>query len=277
MPRKIGKAEIIIGFLAVLSIFIIILGNIMLARGRFPVGVYTVDLIICVVFAVDFAKRLRQGDSARAFLKRNWYELLAMIPAVALDLLVGMPILSAGLRALRLVRFVRVVLVAARLKRTFSVAGRFIERSQLVYLVIITAGVVLAAAFAVLAIEFRFEESPVNGISDALWWSLSTVTTVGYGDVVPATPLGRIIGMLLMVVGIGVMAALISQVSAALVESRTARIRQPVRKQARKGIAVLQETLGRLGGLTDAELAGLLHDILEERHAGRGVPGESAA
>jgi voltage-gated potassium channel len=273
MPRKIGKAEIIIGFLAVLSIFIVILGNIMLARGRFPVGVYTVDLIICVVFAVDFAKRLRQGDSARAFLKRNWYELPAMIPAVALDLLVGMPILSAGLRALRLVRFVRIVLVAARLKRTFSVAGRFIERSQLVYLVIITAGVVLAAAFAVLAIEFRFEESPVNGISDALWWSLSTVTTVGYGDVVPATPLGRIIGMLLMVVGIGVMAALISQVSAALVESRTARIRQPVRRQARKGIAVLQETLGRLGDLSDAELAGLLHDILEERHAGRGAPG----
>ncbi len=280
MPRKVGKAEIIIGFLAVLSIFLVVLGNIMLARGRVPVGVYTVDLIICAVFAWDFVKRLRKEHSTRAFLKMYWYELLAMVPAVVLDMVVGLPILSIGLRALRLVRFVRIVLNAARLRRTVSVADRFIDRSQLVYLAIITAGLVIAAAFAVLAIEFRFEASPIKTVSDALWWSLATVTTVGYGDIVPATALGRIIGMFLMVVGIGVMAALISQVSAALVESRLQKVRRVRRSRSTieaSNIAGLQEAVVRVGELTDAELAGLLHELIEAHRAGGLSRGESTA
>ncbi|MCK5584914.1 hypothetical protein KAJ02_02470, partial [Candidatus Bipolaricaulota bacterium] len=60
MPRKTAKTEVIIGFLAVLSIFIVVLGNMMLAQGRVPVGVYTVDFVICVVFAGDCVKRLRK-------------------------------------------------------------------------------------------------------------------------------------------------------------------------------------------------------------------------
>lgn len=263
MPTKVSRTEIAIGFLAVLSIFLAVLGNIMLARGRFPVGVYTVDLFICALFAWDFVKRLRASQSRQRFLRQYWYELLAMVPALALHLLAGIPALSAGLRALRLVRFARVVLVASRLRRTFSVADRFVEHSQLLYLVTIAAGTVVAAAFAVLTIEFRAPGSQIQGISDALWWALSTVTTVGYGDIVPATPLGRIIGMVLMVVGIGVMAALISQVSATLVESRLARIRRPRAATSAAAVARLQATVGRVGELTDVELATLLRELVE--------------
>ena len=273
MPRKVSKAEVIIGFLAVLSIFLVVLGNIMLSRGRFPIGVYTVDLAICGVFVWDFITRARQAKAVRQFFKTNWYEPLAMIPAVIFDLMAGLPLLSAGLRMLRLVRFARVVLVAARLRRTFAVADRFAERSNLLYLVVVTTGLVLAAAFAVLAIEFRFEASPIKSVADALWWSLATVTTVGYGDIVPATPLGRLIGMFLMVVGIGAMAALISQVSAALVESRMSKT--TTSGQARnKDLESLSETLGRLPQLSDAELGGLIRDIVYV-HGGAKTQGRS--
>ncbi len=263
MPARVSKSEVLIGFLALLSIFLVVLGNIMLSKGRFPIGVYTVDLVICGVFAWDFVRRLRSSEAKRHFWRQSWYEPLAMVPAVALDLLAGLPLLSTGLRALRLVRFVRVVLVASRLRRTFSVADRFVARSQLLYLAVIVAGVVVAAAFAVLAIEFQSPESQIDGVSDALWWALSTVTTVGYGDIVPATPLGRIVGMLLMVVGIGVMAALISQVSATLVESRLARSRG--RRPALPAAVMerLQSEVGRVGDLSDVELATLLREIVE--------------
>ena len=263
MPAKVSKTEIAIGFLAVLSIFLTVLGNIMIAKGRFPVGVYTIDLFICGLFAWDFVKRLRKSQSRRSFWRQSWYEPLAIVPAIALDVLVGLPVLSAGLRALRLVRFVRVVLVASRLRRTFSVADRFIEHSRLLYLVTIAAGIVVAAAFAVLTIEFRAPGSQIQGVSDALWWALSTVTTVGYGDIVPATPLGRIIGMVLMVVGIGVMAALISQVSATLVETRLARTRRVRSTVSPTAVARLQATVGRVGELTDVELATLLRELVE--------------
>ena len=263
VPSKVSRSEVLIGFLAVLSIFLVVLGNMMTARGRFPIGVYTIDLVICGVFAWDFVKRLRSSEARGRFWRESWYEPLAMVPALALDLLAGLPVLSAGLRVLRLVRFARVVLVASRLRRTFSVADRFARRSQLLYLIVLAAGVVLAAAFAVLAIEFDSPESQIVGVSYALWWALSTVTTVGYGDIVPATPPGRIVGMLLMVVGIGVMAALISQVSATLVESRMGRERGQHPSAPTAVVARLQATVGRVGDLSDVELATLLREIVE--------------
>jgi voltage-gated potassium channel len=115
----------------------------------------------------------------------------------------------------------------------------------------------------VLAIESKSPESQMNGISDALWWALSTVTTVGYGDIVPLTPVGRIVGMLLMVVGIGVMAALISQVSATIVESRLAKPRDPRGGVPGEDVARLQTMVARVGDLTDVELAALLRGIVE--------------
>ena len=274
MPQKVSRTEILIGFLAVLSIFLVVLGNVMLQKGRFPIGVYTVDLVICGVFALDYIKRLRASESTRRFVKRNWYEPLAMIPAIALHLIAVLPIFSAGLRALRLVRFVRVVLVAVRLRRVFTIADRFVERSRLLYLVVIVSGVVLAAAFAVLAIEFHDPASPIKHISDALWWSLATVTTVGYGDIVPASQLGRSIGMLLMVVGIGVMAVLISQVSATLVESRMARSKQPVETPPETDVGRLQDAVGHIGELSDTELVGLLKEIVTAHGRGRVPEGE---
>ena len=263
MPARVSRTEVLIGFLAVLSIVLVVLGSMMISKGRFPVGVYAVDLVICGVFGWDFAKRLRKSESKREFWWRSWYETLAMVPAIALDLLAGLPVLSTGLRALRLVRFVRVALVATRLGRTFSVADRFVARSQLLYLVIIVAGIVVAAAFSVLAIESGSPESQMDGISDALWWALSTVTTVGYGDIVPNTPAGRIVGMLLMVVGIGVMAALISQVSATIVESRLAKAREPRGGVPGEEVARLQTMVARVGDLTDVELATLLRGIVD--------------
>ena len=272
MSRNASRTEVLIGFLAVLSIFLVVLGNIMLHKGRFPIGVYTIDLFICGIFAWDFARRAGASDARGQFFRRNWYEPLSMVPAVALDLTIGLPIVSVGLRALRLVRFVRVVMAAVRLRRTFAVADRFAERSHLLYLVVITAGIVIAAAFAVLAIEFRLEISPINSVSDALWWSLATVTTVGYGDIVPATVLGRVIGMLLMVVGIGVMATLISQVSAALVESRMGKRAAPPAVAEGK-IESLVQMVGNLPQLSDVELGTLLRDIIDvhrQAHTGGG-------
>ena len=128
---------------------------------------------------------------------------------------------------------------------------------------VIAAGIVIAAAFSVLAIEFKSPGSQIDGVSDALWWALSTVTTVGYGDIVPATPVGRIVGMLLMVVGIGVMAALISQVSATLVESRLARARGQRSGVRVEDVARLPAMVARLVDLTDGELATLLRGIVE--------------
>ncbi len=92
---------------------------------------------------------------------------------------------------------------------------------------------------------------------------------MGYGDIVPASQLGRSIGMLLMVVGVGVMAALISQVSATLVESRMARSKQPVETLPETDVGRLQDAVGHIGELSDTELVVLLKEIVAAHGRGR--------
>ena len=69
-------------------------------------------------------------------------------------------------------------------------------------------------------IESPHEGAQITSLIDAFWWVTATVTTVGYGDVVPVTEIGRIMGIGLMFVGISIIGTIISSVGAMLIGSR---------------------------------------------------------
>ncbi len=69
-------------------------------------------------------------------------------------------------------------------------------------------------------IESPHENAQITNLLDAFWWASATVTTVGYGDVVPVTELGRLMGIILMFVGIAIIGAFISALGALLIGSR---------------------------------------------------------
>jgi voltage-gated potassium channel len=66
-----------------------------------------------------------------------------------------------------------------------------------------------------------------DGVGDALWWAMQTVTTVGYGDVVPEHATGRLIGVLLMLQGIALLTVITASVTATLIEQARRRRSQP--------------------------------------------------
>jgi voltage-gated potassium channel len=87
------------------------------------------------------------------------------------------------------------------------------------------ATIVVAVAGGILAWALDRQDFPTIG--QGLWWSLQTVTTVGYGDVVPHRTEGRVIGGVVMLTGVAFIAVITSSVTAALIESARQRRRSP--------------------------------------------------
>jgi len=84
---------------------------------------------------------------------------------------------------------------------------------------------VFLGAFAEYIVESSIQGSKINSFGDALWWSIVTVTTVGYGDIYPITTLGRIIASILMIIGIMILGLFISTLGNSLIESRLNKFR----------------------------------------------------
>lgn len=107
------------------------------------------------------------------------------------------------LRAMRLLRVFRLVR-AERAARAFGILARVVQakRSELGVTIAILSVAVVIAAGAVYTAEHTQPGTPFTSIPRAMWWSIVTITTVGYGDMTPATPIGQVIGGIVAFLGI---------------------------------------------------------------------------
>lgn len=144
----------------------------------------------------------RPGPALWAILRRK----LAYVtsPMAIVDLLAILP-------SYRPLRFLRLFLLFRLLKlfrytRSLNVFGQVLveKRFELMTLSLFVGSVVLIATIAIYLFEADAPESKVQTLMDALYWAVITVTTVGYGDIVPLTPEGRVVAMVLVFAGIGV-------------------------------------------------------------------------
>ena len=152
---------------------------------------------VWVAFAVDFAARLWLADERWSYARRHWYDVA----------LVVLPML----RPLRLLRLLALARVLNR-----SVASSLVGKVS-TYVVGVAVVAVALGAIAVLDAEQEATDANITTFGDALWWSATTVTTVGYGDHFPVTNEGRFIAVALMVVGIAMVGAVTASVAAWMV------------------------------------------------------------
>lgn len=157
-----------------------------------------VDLLACAAFFIDFVVRFRRAESKRAFMRWGWIDLLACVPnidALRVGRFVGI------LRVLRLLRGVR------SLQRLLGMVFATKARGGLASVAMAMFLLVVFSSIAILLCE-RGEQANIRSAGDAIWWSVTTVTTVGYGDRYPVTPEGRMVAMALMLAGVGMFGAL---------------------------------------------------------------------
>jgi len=169
-----------------------------------------IDLGFCTVFVVDFVARYRRATHKWRFVKRNWIDLLGSIPLVG-------PLRTA--RAIRLVRLVRLTRIAALTRRLMRRYDIPVPGRALWNLAIVTTVIWLGAAGLFYYFEHGVNEGIV-GLDDALWWSMTTLSTVGYGDLYPESPGGRVVAIATMILGIGVLGTLAATLATALIDIR---------------------------------------------------------
>jgi voltage-gated potassium channel len=112
---------------------------------------------------------------------------------------------------------------------------------------VIIAGYTALVTFAGALVGWLADRKDFDSFGDALWWALQTVTTVGYGDVVPSSGTGRVIGAFVMISGIAFLTVITAAVTAALIEA--ARRRQPPPPDREQLAELMKEMSARLAAI----------------------------
>jgi voltage-gated potassium channel len=151
-----------------------------------------VDFFVCIIFLADFAIRFRQARSKLRFMRWGWIDLLSSIP-------LWEP-LRWG-RSVRVVRILRVLRAFRSMRHLFAFLYRDRTKGTLATAGLAVCLLIIGASIAILIVE-KGENSTIKTPFDAIWWSVSTITTVGYGDAIRSTIEGKVVAMILMVAGI---------------------------------------------------------------------------
>ncbi len=203
-----------------LSVIAVVLESVASLESRYSAAFLWFEVFTVAVFTFEYALRVWSSVESTpggvSGLNALWHRLRYMISAYALiDLVAFLPfyLLAFGLlgdvdmRFLRAVRLLR-VLKLTRYSRAFDLLiTTFNENiSALAASFFILLTVILLAATGMYYFERESQPIAFGSIPAAMWWSFSTLTTVGYGDVTPITATGKVFGALITVVGIGMVA-----------------------------------------------------------------------
>ncbi len=157
------------------------------------------DNFVCVLFLMDFFISLYRAPDRWKYLARwGWLDLISSIPTVGL--------LRSG-RVARMVRILRVIRGFRATKTISQIILRHRAENTLLALATVVFLVIIFSSAAILQVEDD-PSSNIKTAGDALWWALSTITSVGYGDRYPVTPEGRLVATILMFAGVGMFGSL---------------------------------------------------------------------
>lgn len=212
-------------------------------------AVVALNVGIWLVFAVDYVVRLYLAHDRRRFVRRN-----------PLDLLIVLLPMLRPLRALRLLQILRVAGVAGLAQQRVA---RSLHLRVMTFVVTTVVVSLLAAAVAVREAERGTPGANIDTLGDGLWWAVTTVTTVGYGDQYPVTALGRVVAVVLMILGIALLGVITATIAAWFVD-RLQDVEDTV-----------SESEGRTEVLVGQALAEVLAEVRELRRTVESLSGQS--
>lgn len=227
MPKKVifkegyttsmlGK-DLFLTFLALVSILLLYLEISDELTVQQTQTIIYADVIIASIFLLDFCYSYWTAPNKAQFARERWWELPASIPLgfESLRIFRGFQFI----RLIRIFQFARLFRGVSHFQRMMNNIQTFTEEVRLVYITNILTIVVLSGALA-----FHYVEADVNPtvktFLDSLWWSISSVASLGAGDIYPTTNAGKIIGIFVVLLGLGVMSAFAGLVASFIIRHK---------------------------------------------------------
>ncbi len=221
--------------------FLLIFSSIMLVWSDVP-GAYVFDRIVWGFLVLEYCVRLYKAKNKIEFIKSNVIDLIVLIP---LDEI----FMSA--RFIKVLRLIRLIYFGQRYGKT--IYEHLIKANELQKA--LSVAVILIFLSSILITYF---EPHIDDYEDALWWAIVTLTTVGYGDISPQTPVGRFIAIILMFFGIGIIGLITGSVASYFISNDD--------KKKDSDIEFVKSQLNRFDELSDRDFDQLIRILQQKRN-----------
>lgn len=188
-----------------------------------------IDRAVCGIFFADVIIRWRRERWAASFWRWGWLDLLAALP------------LEPAFRAFQVVRIYRIFRVIRVLYKFQELTSGTSLNEKLLALPGVAAVMMLFSTNLILEFERNAPNATITTPGTAIWWAITTVTTVGYGDTYPVTTEGRWVAALLMLVGIALFGSMSALVTSKLILPKETRDHEEMRREMRHLHAEIRE------------------------------------
>ncbi len=163
--------------------------------------VISFDLFLCVLFWIEFLYNLKLADNKREYLKNNSLGILGMLPFN-----------FVFLRALRFVKLAQLIKIFILIRDDEKVVSNFLRKTYLDKIIALSIIFIVLVTILISAVD-----SSVGDFNSAIWYTLVSMTNTGYGDIIPLSSLGKVIGIVAMVGGIVIFSLITAIISSAFI------------------------------------------------------------
>ena len=212
--------DVLLLFLILLSVFVVMLDSITVFNQNYRLLFDVIEWVITLLFSVEYALRIIVVKKPLKYITSFFgiIDLLSILPQYLSFFFVSSGSLAA-LRALRLLRVFR-ILKLTRFIGESNFLIRSLKASRAKIGVFLFTVFILSIIFGTIMYLIEGEENGFTSIPESVYWTIVTLTTVGYGDIAPGTTIGRFIASIIMIMGYGIIAVPTGIVSAEMAQKR---------------------------------------------------------